>query len=97
MRDVRPLVDPELCTGCRTCEVICTFHHTGGMGTGASSLHISKSNHTAEIGWRVDSTCDGCAGEDEALCVKYCQLGAARLDGSAAPFGGSAARQEMAP
>jgi Fe-S-cluster-containing hydrogenase component 2 len=108
MRDARPLVDPELCTGCRTCEVICTFHHTGGMGTGASSLQISKSNHTAETGWQLDSTCDGCAGEDEALCAKYCQLGAIRLNGAAPPngteplpggstahSGGRAARQEM--
>ena len=52
------------------------------MGTGASSLHISKSNHTAQIGWRLDSTCDACDGENEALCVKYCQLGAVRLDGA---------------
>jgi hypothetical protein len=60
------------------------------MGTGPSSLHISKSNHTAEIGWRVDSTCDGCAGENGALCIKYCHLGAIRLNGAGPPKGAPA-------
>ena len=78
-------VDPDLCTGCRSCEIMCSFHHSGGMGTGASSIAISRSNHTAEIGWRIDSTCDLCAQEQQPLCVKYCQLGAVRIEADGQP------------
>jgi anaerobic carbon-monoxide dehydrogenase iron sulfur subunit len=78
-------VDPDLCTGCRSCEIMCSFHHTGGMGTGASSIAISRSNHTAEIGWRIDSTCDLCAQEQQPLCAKYCQLGAVRVEAEGVP------------
>ena len=78
-------VDLDLCTGCRSCEIMCTYHHSGGMGTGASSISISRSNHTAEIGWRVDSTCDLCAHELQPLCVKYCQLGAVRIEADGTP------------
>jgi Fe-S-cluster-containing hydrogenase component 2 len=80
MGDMRLTVDQQVCTGCHTCEVICSLHHVGGMGTGASSMRISRSNHTSEIVWRVESTCDLCTHEEQPLCIKYCQLNAIRLE-----------------
>jgi hypothetical protein len=37
-----------------------------------SSTRVSRDNDTARITLSVDSTCDLCSGEEEALCVKYC-------------------------
>jgi hypothetical protein len=37
---------------------------------------VSKDNDTARITLSVDSTCDLCSGEEQALCVKYCAYGA---------------------
>lgn len=80
MGEMRLSVDSVLCTGCHTCEVMCSFHHTGGMGTGASSMRIWRSNHTSEVTWQVESSCDLCLSEEQPLCVKYCQLDAVRLE-----------------
>ena len=76
----RVIVDPVQCTGCRTCELACSLHHTGAMGTSDSSIRISRSNHTAAVGWMVEPSCDLCPDEHQPLCVKYCQLGLIRLE-----------------
>jgi Fe-S-cluster-containing hydrogenase component 2 len=64
--------NPDRCYGCRTCELACSFHHTGLFSPESSSITVRKSNQTGTIKWRLDSSCDSCAGEEEPLCVKYC-------------------------
>jgi anaerobic carbon-monoxide dehydrogenase iron sulfur subunit len=68
-----PVVDLERCTGCRTCELACSFHHTGAFAPASSSIRIGRSNRTAEMEWVVEASCDLCAGEPEQSCVRYCQ------------------------
>lgn len=65
--------DPDACYGCRTCQVICSFHHRGEFSTEFSDIHVLKNHRTAAIKWSIDLTCDLCKGEEEPLCVKYCQ------------------------
>lgn len=72
---------PELCFGCRTCELACSFHHEGVFGPELSSIRVSRCNQTAVITWSVDSSCDGCTKEDLPLCVRYCSYGALRQRG----------------
>ena len=72
---------PGLCFGCRTCELACSFHHKGVFAPEQSSIRVSRSNQTGVIGWRVDSSCDGCKGEPRPLCVRYCSYGALRQGG----------------
>ena len=72
------LLNPSKCQGCRTCETVCSFHHTGHkeFNPSLSSTKVSRDNDTAEITMSIDSTCDQCEGEDIPLCVKYCAYGA---------------------
>jgi Fe-S-cluster-containing hydrogenase component 2 len=84
--DIRALgiaLDPELCNGCRTCELACSFHHTGLMSPELSSVQVRRSNRTAMISWQVLPTCDLCAGEEEPLCERYCSCGAIRIEACA--------------
>ena len=69
----------ELCSGCRTCELACSFHHSGIFSPELSSIKISKSNRTGIIRWHLDSSCDACKNEDQPFCVKYCAYGALRI------------------
>ena len=68
--------DAKECYGCKTCELICSFHHGRVFSPELSSIKVSRNNRTAQIGWFIDSTCDSCKGESQPLCVKYCAYGA---------------------
>jgi Fe-S-cluster-containing hydrogenase component 2 len=72
----RPRVDTQKCSGCRTCELACSFHHTGAFAPASSSVRISRSNETAEMDWKLEPSCDLCATESELLCVRYCRYDA---------------------
>jgi len=65
-----------LCYGCRSCELICSFHHLGHFRPGGGSISVRKDNCTGKILWHIDTTCDKCINEDYPLCVKYCTYGA---------------------
>ena len=68
----------EACYGCRTCELVCSYHHEKMFSPERSSITVSLNNLTGEIGWRVDSTCDSCKDEPGPLCVTHCVYGALR-------------------
>jgi len=76
-------IEHPRCVGCRTCELACSFHHTGLFKPSISSLRIFWDSMTKEI--RVlqhdnltDAEkmkrfpCDLCKTEALPLCVKYC-------------------------
>jgi len=72
-------VDAEKCCGCRTCEVMCTFHHKKVFGRKASSIQVKRLERKGEFEIIIHETeedlhlaCDLCEGEDEPLCVKFC-------------------------
>ena len=67
-----------VCTGCRICELVCSFHHEGVFSPELSSIRVSRNNRTGEVGVSIDSTCDSCKGEAQPLCVAYCLYGALR-------------------
>ena len=70
--------DAEACYGCRTCELVCSFHYERVFSPELSSIKVSRNNRDGEIKWSIDSTCDSCRGEAQPLCVKYCAYGALR-------------------
>ncbi len=66
-------INVGVCTGCRICELVCSFHHKEVFSPELSSIKISKNNRSAEIELSVDSTCDLCL-----LCAESCCFGALR-------------------
>lgn len=72
-------VTPDKCTGCRTCEMACSFHHEGECSTTKSRIRILKGKE-----WAFDfpRLCIQCG---EAPCLESCPTGAlARDNGSGA-------------
>lgn len=66
----------EACTGCRMCELVCSFHHRQVFSPELSSIRISRNNRTAEIGLLIDDSCDLCRGEEIMRCIESCCFGA---------------------
>jgi Fe-S-cluster-containing hydrogenase component 2 len=67
------------CGGCRTCEIACSYRHSGLFKPSASSLRIIKNKK--ESGYLVELlesdgygrySCDGCMEYDEAFCLQVC-------------------------
>lgn len=69
------LVDAELCSGCRTCEAVCTTHNDQGK-TSSSLARISvEKDHT--IGHYQAKSCWQC---EEPLCMLACPVAALEVD-----------------
>jgi len=75
------LFNTKACTGCKTCEIACSYHHRQIFCTSISSIKIIKGEE--ESGFSVllyeesnDShlRCDGCEREEMPLCIKYCPV-----------------------
>jgi carbon-monoxide dehydrogenase iron sulfur subunit len=69
------------CGGCRTCEMACSFKHSGMFVPSMSSLKIVDKDDGS--GYRLilleDSgsqgyACDLCQERDVPLCVEYCHM-----------------------
>jgi len=67
-------IDQEKCTGCRTCETVCSAFHTGTSDPDRSRIRILKWDH---IGFYLPVSCQNC---DDAICTEVCPAGACRKD-----------------
>lgn len=73
---MRIIINPNLCYSCKTCQLICSYHHTKAFWPERSSIKVSRNPQNGIVNWCIDSTCDGCKNEGEPLCVKFCVYGA---------------------
>lgn len=66
--------DPELCTGCRACELACSFRKDGVFSPTRSRIRVVKMD---EEGMDVPVGCEHC---DDAPCISVCPVGAIKED-----------------
>ncbi len=68
------VIHPEKCTGCRNCELACSFFHDGEFRPSTSRITV----HNWEIeGFSVPMACQQC---EDAPCVAVCPTGAMHID-----------------
>jgi Fe-S-cluster-containing hydrogenase component 2 len=86
--------NPENCTGCLICEMVCSFHHTHKFSRSNSSIHVNKGIFSLEkraeikIFYEPDKgkpVCDVCIGEESALCVSFCPENLIKLERESEP------------
>jgi len=72
--------DMPSCGGCRTCEMACSFHHTGEYNPSVSSIKILEKDSGAgflvlllEDKGTDGFACDRCQGLDTPLCLQVCR------------------------
>jgi len=72
--------DMQSCGGCRTCELACSYHHTGEFVPAVSSLKVAEKSDGPGYSISLKGegapdgfACDGCAGLEVPLCVEYCR------------------------
>jgi carbon-monoxide dehydrogenase iron sulfur subunit len=67
--------DSALCSGCRTCEAVCSLFHEGKVSPELSRIRIAIWEYE---GWRSEIyVCRQC---QNAECLTACQLGAIYID-----------------
>jgi anaerobic carbon-monoxide dehydrogenase iron sulfur subunit len=70
-------IDIDKCIGCRTCELVCSYHHKKCFNPIFSSIKINfKDNYDINI--TILDTCDYNREEDPS-CVKFCPVNAIKL------------------
>lgn len=79
-------VSPDKCTGCRTCEVACAFHHNRSFSREVSSVRVKRKERAGEFDITINESdeggypaCDLCEGEEGPMCVKFCLSDAINL------------------
>ncbi|MGR6836367.1 4Fe-4S dicluster domain-containing protein [Syntrophomonas erecta] len=67
-------VEPEKCTGCRTCELICSFNHSEEFNPLNSRVSVISFEKT---GFSFPAVCQQCSA---AACMQVCPVGAITRD-----------------
>ena len=83
------IANPNACTGCLICEMVCSFHHIGKYSIAQSSIKVNKSilnskqNPKITIFYEEDKwspVCDICNLEDSPLCIRFCPENVLKLE-----------------
>lgn len=64
------MISPEKCTGCRTCELACSFQHTQEFNPERSRIKVLTWENA---GFSIPMMCQQC---DDAPCVRVCPVNA---------------------
>ena len=68
------VMDPEKCTGCRLCEIVCSVKHTGVSNPARARIHVIKWDNE---GFYMPMRCQQCK---DAPCKAACPKDAIYLD-----------------
>jgi Fe-S-cluster-containing hydrogenase component 2 len=86
--------NPENCTGCLLCEMVCSFHHTHKFSRSNTSIHVNKDVSSLEMKAEIEifyepgkgkPCCDACFGEEVALCLSFCPENLFKLERESEP------------
>ena len=76
-------INNDICSGCRACEIACSYHHVRRFGRKSSSIIVKRFIDTGKKEiiilnkeHETHPPCDECYNESIPLCVKYCSSGA---------------------
>jgi Fe-S-cluster-containing hydrogenase component 2 len=73
------VIQPEKCTGCRTCELVCSFVKTGEFNPARSRISVFSFE---KVGFSTPVVCQQCS---NAACMQVCPVGAiSRNEGTGA-------------
>lgn len=72
----RILVDKDVCSGCRACQVACVAKHDGRFGLATARIRVTK---VEPLGVDHPHVCRLC---QRPLCVEACPTGALHKDGT---------------
>jgi len=68
------------CGACRTCEIMCCFHHTGTFSSSPTSIRVKENPGgkgylimLAESDRDDLVACDACKGLETPLCMEVCK------------------------
>jgi len=65
-------METSRCTGCRSCELACSYHHAKVFNPTISSIKIYRDSKDAHIEYKFLDTCDLCRNEKLPACVAAC-------------------------
>ena len=68
------MIDPDKCTGCRNCELVCSVKHYGVSNPSLARIHIVKWEN---IGLYIPMSCQQC---EDAPCMTVCPKDAIHRD-----------------
>jgi len=80
------LIHNDRCTGCRACEMACSYHFSKLFNRKLSAVEVKRNEeegifeviiHKESVAKR--NACDLCKDEKIPLCVKYCTTGVFEL------------------
>ena len=72
-------METSRCTGCRSCELACSYHHAKVFNPNLSSIKIYRDSQDAHIEYSFLNTCDLCKTENIPACVAACSPLALRM------------------
>jgi carbon-monoxide dehydrogenase iron sulfur subunit len=70
MKKINIIVEPNKCTLCHCCQLICSFSYTGAFNPEKARIVIDWPNSISF----TDDCVEGCS-----LCARYCPVGAISL------------------
>ncbi|MCW4032631.1 MAG: hypothetical protein NWF08_04490 [Candidatus Bathyarchaeota archaeon] len=66
----------DVCTGCRSCEIACSYGKLGIHQPSKSLIKVYFDVESNGMDISINNECNLCKGKDEPLCIKYCSAGA---------------------
>jgi Fe-S-cluster-containing dehydrogenase component len=72
-------IEPEKCVNCISCQLACSYLHTGIFNPSVSKIKIKPGCFNGEVWTSNEISFDGCK-DGCVFCINYCMYGAIERD-----------------